>query len=111
MDGLKSSFVKWVMIAQEFDFTVKHVPGKQLCTAGLMPRAGARDSFEQPMCSEPWICMQAEFPNDLQLMLWGFMLTTNNRVRKVLVDWARQVTASLDTQATHHEDVMETTKL
>ena len=49
VDGLKASFVKWVMIAQEFDFTVKHVPGKQLCAADLMSRAGARDSEVDPL--------------------------------------------------------------
>ena len=65
--------------------------------------------YHQPAGSEPWVCTEAEFPNDL--MLWGFTLTTSNRVCKTLVDWVRQVTASLDTQAAHHEDVMETTNL
>ena len=49
VDATKPSFIRWILEAQEYDFEVQHVPGKQLVAGDLMSRAGARDSDVDPI--------------------------------------------------------------
>ena len=52
IDNTKPSFIRWVLEAQEYDFEVVHVPGKQLVAGDLMSRAGARDSAVDPLLED-----------------------------------------------------------
>jgi hypothetical protein len=40
--GTKAAFIKWVLIAQTYDFEVVHVPGKHLVLGDFLSREGAR---------------------------------------------------------------------
>jgi transposase InsO family protein len=52
VDATKPSFIRWILEAQEYEFEVQHVPGKQLVAGDLMSRAGARDSEVDPIMME-----------------------------------------------------------
>ena len=52
VDVTKTSLAKWILIAQAYEFTIVHVPGRQLVGADLMSRAGATNSSVDPLLVE-----------------------------------------------------------
>ena len=42
LEGTKAAFIKWVLIAQSYDFEVEHVPGKHLHLGDFLSRESAR---------------------------------------------------------------------